>query len=77
MMTFEDLIDVVRRALADALLAERLHRDPAFREALRDDPDATLRAFSVTTVAGGPWRPRQQRERVRLQVDPATPRPVL
>jgi hypothetical protein len=77
MNTFEELAQVTRQALADARLADRLHRDRAFRDALRDDPDATLRAFRVTTLAGRGQRPRDLPRAWRLRIDPARLRPLL
>ncbi len=77
MNTFGELALVVRQALADARLADRVHGDRSFRDALRDDPDATLRAFRVTTLAGRGQRPQEPLRRWSLRVDPARLRPIL
>ena len=77
MTTFEDLSQVLRQAVTDAHLADRIHRDPVFRAGLRDDRDATLRAFRVTTLAGGSQRPRELPRSWRMRIDMAKARPVL
>jgi hypothetical protein len=68
---------VMRQAVADASLAHRMHRDRSLRDGVRTDPDGTLRAFRVTTLAGSGQRPRQLPQAWRLRVDPARLRPLL
>lgn len=76
-MALSEIVKVLRRAAADAALADSVHRDPAFRGGLRSDPDATLRVFTVTSLSSGGQHPRELRRTWQLRLDPARTRPVL
>lgn len=74
-MDLDELIATMWSALADADLADRVHRDPSFRAAAQADHDGTMRMFEVTTLASGRTaRDRRQPSRVRLD---AARRPIL
>jgi len=72
-----ELIGLMRKAAADAALAETLYDDRSFRTELREGGDV-LRTFEVTTLAAADVRARRQMPASwRLRLDPMRARPLL
>jgi len=72
-----ELMGLMRKAAADAALAETLYGDRSFRTELREGRDV-LRTFEVTALAAADGRTRRQVPASwRLRLDPMRARPLL
>lgn len=78
-MSWNELIDTMRRASADAGTADRLYRDRDFLAELRTSPELALRPFELAApVAPRPTAVRQvTRTTWRIGLEARRARPIL